>query len=697
MKKKSYICITLALLTQVAFAQATDSLLNELDKTTGSDRIPILHELVTAHWLNYPAQALEFADEAYELSIASNDSVNLSKSLRFKAGVHYYMGDYETSLSYNQAALSLANLLQNKGLINNCYNNIGLLYYNLGSYPQALEYLMSSLKLKEEIGETYGKTTTINNIGLIYEKNNQYDQARAYFTQALDLARTNGNENLIIYSLNNTGQTWLKQGQLETAKVYFENGQHLAEQVNNINWGAASLRGLGEISHLQGDRENALRYYNESLEKSKSIEDKKGISESFQLLSRFRLDNGQINEGLRLLDSSQYYAELIKSGHLIQANLKNYIKIHQLRKDPQNVIYYQNAYLQFRDSLYQDVIKRNLALVPIKLEEEAGKLKMAEQLSEIEQRTFVNRVYVIILLLSIPLIAILILLLGKIRSSNLTLRKKNDEIRSQWSEIEAQNLKLSHSIKQLRRTQTLLNEAEKMATLGQLVGGLAHELNNPLNYIGGIIEPIKMNLKDIEHYADGVKDLEAYKDIHVLIQGVKEGTERASGIIEKLKAISPLQRTQENEHFDLADCIEETIGLLEKEYDRISFLNNLVTGPLPITSNYYEVTKILYAIINNAIHSALKNIPTNRKVYIESREAHDHFEVIVQDNGQGIEESEIEKIFSPFYTTKKEVGASGLGLFVAQTLIERNGGSIRVESIKGQGSTFTILLPKNLD
>jgi signal transduction histidine kinase len=697
MRKRRNICFVIALLARLSFAQQVDSLLYQLDQSTGKDRIAILHKLVTSHALSHPTKALEFADEAYDLSIEYNDSINISKSLRFMAGVHYYKADYETSLRYNREALTLANQLQDKGLINNCYNNIGLIYYNLGNYPQALEYLMSSLNIKEEIGELYGKTTTMNNIGLIYERNNQFDQAREYFTQALDLARINSNENLIIYSLNNTGQTWLKQGQLETARVYFENGLKLAKQVNNINWGAASLRGLGEISQLQNDYENALSYYLQSLENTKSIEDKKGISESFQLLSKHYLGTGQTNKALSLLDSSQYYAVLIQSGHLIQANLKLYIRIHQLRQDSRNGVYYQDEYLHFRDSLYQDVIKRNLDLVPFKLEEEAGKLKMAEQQSVIDQRTFINRVYVIILLISVPLIAVLILLLGKIRTSNLKLRKKNEEIRSQWSEIEAQNLKLSHSIKQLRRTQNLLNEAEKMATLGQLVGGLAHELNNPLNYIGGILEPIRMNLKDIEKHSKDIKDLEAYQETHILIQGVKEGTERASSIIDKLKALSPKHRTQEEEHFDLSDCIEETIELLEKEYDRISFLNNLVVGPLPIRSNYYEITKILFAVINNAIHAVLKNVPNNRKVYLELRQSSDHYEIIIQDNGQGIDESEFSKIFTPFYTTKKESGASGLGLFVAQTLTERNGGSIRVESIKGQGSTFTIILPQKLE
>ena len=234
-----------------------------------------------------------------------------------------------------------------------------------------------------------------------------------------------------------------------------------------------------------------------------------------------------------------------------------------------------------------------------------------------------------------------------------------------------------------------------MATIGQLVGGLAHELNNPLNFIGGIIRPMQMNFKDLETLAPEIKNAESYKEIQMLLKGVEEGTDRASNLIEKLKAISPKLRTQEKETFNFADCIEETIELLEKEYDKINFINNLVAGPIMVTSNYYEITKILYAVINNAVQAVLKNIPTNRKVYLETRQTFEQLEIIVQDNGPGIDPKELNKIFTPFYTTKKEAGASGLGLFVAHTLIDRNAGSIRAESILGQGTTVTIILPIN--
>ena len=149
---------------------------------------------------------------------------------------------------------------------------------------------------------------------------------------------------------------------------------------------------------------------------------------------------------------------------------------------------------------------------------------------------------------------------------------------------------------------------------------------------------------------DEIKDSESYQDMLMLLKGVEEGTDRASGIIDKLKALSPKLRTQEKERFDFADCVEETLELLEKDYDKINFINNLVVGPMIITSNYYEVTKILFAIINNAVQAVLKNVSNDRSIYIEASLSEEKLQVVVQDNGPGMDQKELKKIYTPFYT-----------------------------------------------
>ena len=99
--------------------------------------------------------------------------------------------------------------------------------------------------------------------------------------------------------------------------------------------------------------------------------------------------------------------------------------------------------------------------------------------------------------------------------------------------------------------------------------------------------------------------------------------------------------------------------------------------------------------MTNALQAVADNHPNDKKVYIEVLDLGEKIQLVVQDNGVGIPKSRISKIFDPFFTTKSETGASGLGLFIARTLVERNKGTIKVESEPDEGSTFIVTLPKN--
>jgi tetratricopeptide (TPR) repeat protein len=165
MKRPGAFVFIVVLFIHLANAQE-DSLLLALSETRGTQRIDVLHELITKVWLNYPSKGMEYAEEALEIARGLGDSTYISSSLRMIGGLNYYKGDYIASLNYNLRALDIAVQINDSTLINNCYNNIGLLYYNLGSYQTSLEYLLRAKKFKEKRGESYGMAVTLNNIGL---------------------------------------------------------------------------------------------------------------------------------------------------------------------------------------------------------------------------------------------------------------------------------------------------------------------------------------------------------------------------------------------------------------------------------------------------------------------------------------------------------------------------------------------------
>ena len=367
MKLFNQLILSLACIT--AFAQNTDSLLTVLEQREGGDRIEVLHNLLTSVWLNYPDQAMKYGEEALALSKSENDSVAISKSLRLIAGVHYYRADYEYSLEYNLRALEIATILKDSALINNGYNNIGLLYYNLGGYQTALEYLLRSKNMKAKIGETYGLPTTLNNIGLIFNRVGDYVQARKFFNDAYETALVQKDQSEV-YALNNIGITFLNQQELEVAMTYFKRALVLAKKYKNINWGSVSLRGMGEIYVYKNNLDSARFYCNQSLESSESIDDKKGIVEVLTVLTKLEMAYGNTEMALFYLQKSQELADQLKLRQHLLDNLKIYVKIYEQSGEINEMINYQNRYMNLRDSLIKDVVLRNLALVPIKLKEE---------------------------------------------------------------------------------------------------------------------------------------------------------------------------------------------------------------------------------------------------------------------------------------------------------------------------------------
>ncbi|MEM7299283.1 MAG: tetratricopeptide repeat protein, partial [Bacteroidota bacterium] len=491
-----------------AYGQSGDSLLISLENKEGVDRIEVLHDLLLKVWLNYPDQAMEYGVEALGIAREIQDSTNISKSLRLIAGVYYYRGDYDQSLQYNIRALDIATIIEDTTLINNGYNNIGLLYYNLGSYQIGLEYLLRSVDMKAKLGETYGLPTTLNNIGLIYERIEDYEEARNYFEEAYSTAVEIEDETEV-YALNNIGITHLKERDLVHAESYFRLALELAKGYKNINWGSVSLRGIGEVFILRDQLDSAKDYCFKSLEASLSIDDKKGITEAYNVLAKYAMAKGDTELALKYLKNSQDKANQLKMRQHMLENLQLFIEIHNERNDLTSLKKYQTQYLTLRDSLFRDVISRNLSLVPIKLKEESDRITLANQQAEIQSKSITNKLYAVILIISIPSLIFLIVLLRKNQKAHSELVAYNEE---------------------LQRTQKLLVTSEKMASLGVMAAGIAHEVNNPLNFIKNGVEALSSRVYK--------EDKEKRKEVEPLFNIVDEGVDRASNIVKSLSHFS---------------------------------------------------------------------------------------------------------------------------------------------------------------
>jgi len=621
--------------------------------------VEALHDLLKSVWLNYPDRAMKFGKEALKLSQDSRDSTNISISLRLLAGVHYYKGDLDQSLEYNIKALDIAMSLEDPYLINRGYNNLGLLFFEFGAYQTSLEYLLRSKNIKTEVGETYGMPSTLNNIGRLFERVGNYEEARRYFMEAYEAALQENSQNEV-YALNNIGTTYLKEERLEVAKDYFRRAHQRANQLENVIWGAVSLRGIGEVLTMLEEFDSASIYLGRSLAASVQAEDKKGIAEAYHSLAKYACAIGENEEAKEYLQKSNKIATKLKTRQLLLDNSKVQVKIFRQLNQLDSLVKYQDDLVYLRDSLFKDAVSRNLELIPIKLKEESDRIELLEKEDELQTKSFANRLYTIVLLVSIPLLVVLLVFLRRNKITQRELLAYNEE---------------------LQQTQKLLITSEKMASLGVMAAGIAHEINNPLNFIQNGVEALATKIKE----EDGQKR----KEFEPIFRIIREGVNRSTQIVKSLSHFSR-KGPEMNEQCNIKEIIENCLLIL----------HNKIKNKVRVLTDFSETTQVVKGN-EGRLHQAMMNIIANAEqaimysgtIRISTIKSDDCLDIIVEDDGEGIPEENMSKISDPFFTTKAPGEGTGLGLFITFSIIEEHNGQIDVISNPGEGTVFTISLP----
>jgi len=276
---------------------------------------------------------------------------------------------------------------------------------------------------------------------------------------------------------------------------------------------------------------------------------------------------------------------------------------------------------------------------------------------------------------------------------------------------------LELALRNLQNTQSQLVNQEKMASLGQLTAGIAHEINNPINFVSSNITPLKRDIKDIMEiigfyrskgeleFSDAskkeAKDLEeeleldyVLDEVDQLLKGMDDGARRTVEIVKGLRIFSRVDE-QDVKKVDLHDGINSTIILLNSTMPtRIRIERDF--GELPLVECLAgKINQVFMNIINNAIHAISDNIEKIKdpRILITTRAIQDSIIIEIGDNGLGMPESVKKKIFEPFFTTKAVGKGTGLGLSIVYSIIENHKGTLVVETEEGQGTTFIITLP----
>lgn len=265
-------------------------------------------------------------------------------------------------------------------------------------------------------------------------------------------------------------------------------------------------------------------------------------------------------------------------------------------------------------------------------------------------------------------------------------------------------LEFYRDISDKRNYEQQLQQADKLASLGQLVSGIGHEINNPNQFIRGNVKIIKQAMEDIlpltDAYYESHPDLKIArlnydffrKHIITLIEDMASGSERIKGIVEGLKRFARRDEGLLIDTVDLNAIIRESVRLVHNQIHKTADVELKLAENLPeFEGNVQKIEQVLINLIINAGQA----IPEQRRGLIEVATEYDDTDVIAQirDSGSGMSESTIKQVFDPFFTTKRARGGTGLGLSIVYRIVEEHGGTISVVSTLGEGTTFTIAIP----
>ncbi|MBN2173288.1 MAG: hypothetical protein JW731_04100 [Bacteroidales bacterium] len=287
------------------------------------------------------------------------------------------------------------------------------------------------------------------------------------------------------------------------------------------------------------------------------------------------------------------------------------------------------------------------------------------------------------------------------------------QVQTRTSELREKNEALNMALEDLKKTQSQLIDSEKMASLGQLTAGVAHEINNPINFVSGNVKPLKQDINDIvsvlnkyeeliEKYqlADRFNEVEKLKmeveyhfvleEINKLLEGIGEGAARTSEIVKGLRNFSRMDE-HELKLADVNQGLESTLLILHNKLKR----------RIEVVKDYGKIPEImcypgqLNQVFLNIINNGLQAIEGEGKIFIKTWKDKEGVKISIRDTGCGMPESVKKRIFEPFFTTKDVGKGTGLGLSISFGIIEKHSGTIEVITEKNQGSEFIITLPVN--
>jgi two-component system NtrC family sensor kinase len=638
------------------------------------------------------------AGEYKESEKFANQALALSEKMSFLKGVslsynqiglfQHYTGDYPKALEYFQRALKISEKINDKFGISEVYNNIGNVYFRQGNYPEALKNDFLSLKLKEEVGDKNGIAGLMHNIGIVYASLDDYREALNYFLKAKNANLKSGNKQWLAYNIGGIGHLYTTQGNYTEALKKFEESLTIEEEIGDKNGISTSMSNIGWVNTLQGNYSIALKNYFAALKISEEIGYKEStantyinIGEVYQKQNNLKAALTYETKGLSLaleIGVMDEIKEAYGSLAVIDSAMGNFKGAYE----------YHKLYMKANESIFN--MEKDKKLVSLQMTYNFDKKHLADSLQFDQAKKLGEEKYKrqrTATYGGFGALAIVAMLLFFVIRSNVKQRKTN---------------------KLLKETQQQLVQQEKLASLGALTAGIAHEIQNPLNFINNFSELSAELIEEIKTTTEETQRHEILADLNQNLMIINNHGKRADNIVKNMLRHSR-GTTGELQLTDLNALCEESLNLsyhamrsTHPEFN--SGIEKRLSINLPqVRIMHQDISRVVLNLVNNAFFAVMKRSELEKdaaengnykpSILLSTYTENGSVVVSLKDNGGGIPEHLIEKIFEPFFTTKPPGQGTGLGLSISYDIVKAHNGNLSVTSETGKGTTFIISLP----
>ena len=634
----------------------------------------------------------------------SKDSIHIVTLLTLSNIYTYHIAD--SAIYYAQRALTLSEEIDYKrGIALSCWN-IATNLSQLGNYPNALRYGYKALGVFKDLKNLGGEIIVTEQIGTIYRDQGDLEQALNYLMKArrmtlalepgTDIKMYPGSTRELTLFFQNAEIAFSYISSIPDSSLYYIN-QILPNTEQWITW-PYRLYVKGRAFQKLNQYDSAIHYYQNGLKGRHSpspidlADIHIGLAEIF--LKKDLLDSclTHAKEALHLAQSASLVRGIYEASGILARVLS--------QVDPkQSIIYYQLNKIT-GDTLYnQQKVRASQFLT---FTQELGEREAQQRLNQVNLE-YKNRIKLVVL--SGGILVLLIIAVGLWRR-NIFKQKSFARLQIQKQEIDNQKTIVEKTLEELKSTQSQLIQSEKMASLGELTAGIAHEIQNPLNFVNNFSEVNKELLAEMD---EGIENGN-FAQVKDIVKNVISNEEKISHHGKRADAIvrGMLQHSRSSsgvkELTDINALCDEYLrmsyhGLCAKDITFNSTLNtdyDKTIGTLNIIPQ--DIARVILNLINNAFYTVKEKgaqlndgyIPT---ISVITKKSGDNVLISVKDNGTGMSQKVLDKIFQPFFTTKPVGQGTGLGLSLSYDIVKAHGGELKVETNAGEGSKFVIQLP----